>query len=200
MYEFESRSGHTPCFRCQIAGSTAALLNIKFFHNNTCKIGQTNAKFNMVNIVAMKCSYLLLGIVLLMCLNSCKKDAAPPATPTIIGKWFITKQASEVYNNGVKVEAFTVTSFTTDDYIEFDSGGTGFNSSASSTGPSLAEFTFTLKGTALTIVNSVAIDGAPETVTSLTANGLAIHAVSQVPDPNDPTVLDTEVDDFTYSR
>ena len=149
----------------------------------------------------MKYRYLLLSLVLLLCLNSCKKDSTVPnSSVSIVGKWFITKQSSVLSYNGAQISAFTDTSFTTVDFAEYYSDGTGYFSQNSTTGPSLTEFAYTLKGTALTQFTSTNTAGTPETITSLTASSLSIHAESLVPDPNNPDQLDNEVDDYSYTR
>jgi hypothetical protein len=149
----------------------------------------------------MKYKYLLLSVVLLICLNACKKDSKTPApTVTIAAKWFITEQSSELYFNGEEISSFVDTTFTSVDFVEYYSDGTGYFSRSSSTGPSLTEFTYTLKGSALTQYISNVNTGTPETVTDLTVNSLSIHAVSQIADPNNPSQNDTEIDDYTYKR
>jgi len=149
----------------------------------------------------MWCKYPVLCVVLLFCLNSCKKDSkAPNSGVSIVGKWFITKQSSVLSYNGSQVNAFTKTNFTSSDFVEYYSDGTGYFSQTGTTGPSLTEFTYTLAGTALTQFTSNNNSGTPETITSLTASGLSIHAVSLVTDPNNPDQQDNEVDDYTYTR
>ena len=148
----------------------------------------------------MKYKYLLFSVIFLLCLNSCKKDSkAPGSSVSIVGKWLITRQNSVLSNNGVQISAFTDTTFTAADFVEYYSDGTGYFSMNSSTGPSLTEFTYTLKGTSLIQNTSSENAGTPETITSLTATNLSIHAVSTVPDPNTGGA-DTEVDDYYYTR
>jgi hypothetical protein len=149
----------------------------------------------------MKYKCLLLSVVFLVCLNACKKESKTPApSVTIAAKWFITKQSSELYFNGEEISSSTDTTFTPVDFVVYYSDGTGYFSKNSSTGPSLTEFTYTLKGSALTQYISHVNTGTPETVTNLTANSLSIHAVSQISDPNNPGQNDMEVDDYTYKR
>ncbi len=149
----------------------------------------------------MKYKYLVLVIVVFACLNSCKKNSqAPKPSVTIVGKWLITRQNSVLSNNsGVQITAFTDTTYTAADFVEYYSDGTGYFSMHSATGPSLTEFTYTLTGTSLLQNTSSENKSRPETITSLTANNLSIHAVFTVADPNTGGA-DTEVDDYYYAR
>jgi hypothetical protein len=147
----------------------------------------------------MKYKYLLL-VVVFACLGSCKKSSqAPKPNITIVGKWLITKQNSVLSNNGVQISAFTDTTFTAVDFVEYYSDGTGYFSMSSATGLSLTEFTYTLTGTTLLQNTSSENKSTPETITSLTASNLSIHAVSTVADPNTGGT-DTETDDYYYTR
>jgi len=149
----------------------------------------------------MKFRCLLVISVVAVCLNSCKKNGVAPApAPTIVGKWQLTKQASELYSNGVVIKTVVKSNFTTSDFVEYYSDGTGYYSTFTPAGPSLSEFTYTIHGTDITEFVSAENAGFPETVTTLTSNTLAIHAVSQVPDPSDPGITDTEIDDITYTK
>jgi hypothetical protein len=149
----------------------------------------------------MKQKCLLLVGVLIFCLGSCKKDSkAPNSDVSIIGKWFSVTQNSELFYNGAQIKAITKTNFTTDDFVEYYSDGTGYFSKSSTPSPSLTEFTYTLKGTTLTQYASKENAGILETITILTASNLTIHAESSVVDPNNSDQVDTEIDDFTYSR
>lgn len=148
----------------------------------------------------MKYKYLLLVVIVFACLSSCKKSSqAPKPNVTIVGKWLITKQNSVVSNNGVQISAYTDTTFTAVDFVEYYSDGTGYFSRASATGPSITEFTYTLMGTSLVQNTSSENKGTPETITGLTASNLSIHAVFTVPDPNTGGA-DTETDDYYYTK
>jgi len=145
--------------------------------------------------------YLLLLLILFSGLYSCKKNSDKPAQPvTIVGKWLPVKQSSNLFHNGLKVDSLLKTAFNKEDFVEYYSDGTGYYSKASPTGPSLSEFTYKLNGTSLTQYYNVENNGVPATITDLTANTLSIHLVLRVSDPNDPTVTDTEIDDYYYSR
>jgi hypothetical protein len=149
----------------------------------------------------MKYKYLLLSVVLLVCLSACKKDSKTVGPGvTIAAKWFVTKEASELYFNGAQISSFIDTTYTSVDFVEYYNDGSGYYSKYSSTGPSLSEFTYTLKGSALMQFDSPENAGVPETITNLTANSLSIHAVYEIVDPNNPNQTDTEIDDLTYKR
>ena len=148
----------------------------------------------------MKYKYLLLVVVIAVCLGSCKKSSqAPKPNVTIVGKWLITRQNSVLSNNGVQLSTFTDTTYTAADFVEYYSDGTGYFSTHSATGPSITEFTYSLTGTSLLQNTSSENKSRPETITSLTANNLSIHAVFTVADPNTGGA-DTEVDDYYYTR
>ena len=149
----------------------------------------------------MKFKYLLLSVVVLLCLWSCKKNAATPVpVVSIVGKWQLVKQYSLLYNNGELIDSIKKSKFTNSDFVEYYSDGTGYYSKSTPTGPSLSEFTYTIKGSVITEFISLENKGVPETVTSLTATSLSVHVESLVPDPNDPTVYDTEKDDLSYTK
>jgi len=148
----------------------------------------------------MKYKYLLLVVVVVACLSSCKKSSqAPKPNVTIVGKWLITRQNSVLTNGGVQISAFTDTTYTAADFVEYYSDGTGYFSMHSATGPSITEFTYSLTGTNLLQNTSSENKSRAETITSLTANNLSIHAVFTVADPNTGGA-DTEVDDYYYTR
>jgi hypothetical protein len=151
--------------------------------------------------VAMKYKYLLLSVVFIICFWSCKKNTvAPVPQVTIVGKWLLVKQYSLLVSNGVVIDSIKKSKFTNNDFVQYLSDGTGYYSRSTSTGPSLSEFTYTIKGSLITEFVSIENKGVPETITSLTANKLSVHVESSVPDPNDPTVYDTEKDDFSYTK
>lgn len=152
-------------------------------------------------VAAMKYKYLLLSIVVLMCLWSCKKNSVAPVPPvTIVGKWQLVKQYSRLFSNGVVIDSVRKSKFTNSDFVEYYSDGTGYYSKLTPTGPSLSEFTYTIKGSVITEFISIENKGVPETVTSLTANTLTVHMELLVPDPNNPTIYDTEKDDLSYTK
>ena len=149
----------------------------------------------------MRCTYFLVGLIVLIGLNSCKKDSAPPAkSATIVGKWLVTKQVSEFLYNGHQVDSVKKTTFTSDDFVQYDSDGTGYYSRSSSNGPSLSKFNYTVSGSVVTEYYSAENEATKETITILTQSSLSIHTESSGPDPNNPNATDTEIDNFTYSR
>jgi len=150
----------------------------------------------------MKCRCLLLCCVLLVCLEACKKENSAPSSNTLIlGKWLLNKSVSQLFNSSKQLlSSTTSTSFTADDFVEYYNDGSGYYSESTPSGISLSEFTYTLSGTALTEFTGPEINSIPETITSISVTALGIHAVSLVPDPNDPDATDTEIDDFSYSR
>lgn len=149
----------------------------------------------------MKYKCLLLSVVVLLCLWSCKKNAAKPVPAvTIIGKWQLVKENSFLFNNGAVIDSVKNSKFTNSDFVEYFSDGTGYYSRSTVNGPSLSEFTYTINGSVITEFISLENKGVPETVTGLTANSLLIHIESLVPDPNNPNVYDTEKDDLSYTK
>ena len=149
----------------------------------------------------MKYMCLFISVVVIVGLWSCKKNTvAPVAQVTIVGKWQLVKQYSLLVSNGVVIDSIKKTKFTNNDFVQYLSDGTGYYSRSTPTGPSLNEFTYTIKGTLITEFISIENKGTPETVTILTTTSLSVHVESLVPDPNDPTVYDTEKDDLSYTK
>jgi hypothetical protein len=170
---------------------------------NTCEIQKTSVKFNSDNVAVMKYRYLLLICVVSACFCSCKKDAkAPVPVPgtLILGKWYSTKEVSSLYRDGAQLSTFNKTNFTNDDFVEYYNDGSGYYSKSSTVGPSLSEFTYSIKGTTITEYLSAVNAGVPETISNISSGNLAIHVVSLVSDPNDPSLTDTEIDDLAYTR
>jgi len=152
-------------------------------------------------IMNIQRGYLLLLLILLSGVCACKKSSEKPVQPvTIVGKWLSVKQTSSLFNNGVKVDSVQKTKFGKDDFVAFYSDGSGYYSEATSNGPSLSEFSYKVSGTILTQYYSVENNGVQATITTMTANSLSIHVVLRVLDPHDATVIDTEIDDYFYSR
>jgi hypothetical protein len=149
----------------------------------------------------MKYRYLLFICVAGACLFSCKKETKAPVPGTLIlGKWYSTKEVSSLYRDGTQLSTFNKTSFTNDDFVEYYNDGSGYYSTSSTVGPSLSEFTYSIKGTTITEYTSAVNAGIPETISNISSGNLAIHIVSLVSDPNDPSLTDTEIDDLTYTR
>jgi hypothetical protein len=149
----------------------------------------------------MKYRLLVLVCPVIFSLYSCKKEnPAPTTSALLLGKWYFTTQASVLYRNDKEIATFNKTSFTNDDFIEYYKDGSGYYSKSTSTGPSLTEFTYNLSGSTITQYTSSQNGGVPETIKNITSTGLSVHVVHLVPDPNDPTVTDTEIDDLTYTK
>ena len=142
---------------------------------------------------------LMLIFILSIAVNACKKESTA-AQASIVGKWYLNKKASLLYNNGVQINAVTKTNYTTDDFAQYYKDGTGYSSNTTAISPNISEFNYTLKGTTLVQFNSVGNTGQTETITSLTATKLSIHAEYPITDPNNIDVTDTEKDDSYYTR
>ncbi|SHM51321.1 lipocalin family protein [Mucilaginibacter sp. OK098] len=150
----------------------------------------------------MKHKYILLILpVLLLCMQACKKDAASPqAKITVVGKWFITKHDLKLVRDGVQIDEEIKTNYTTDDFAQFFEDGSGYQSAKGTRiAPGLSTFNYKLKGNIMTLY----VDGGhgvAETITKLTETEFAIHAESQVSDPQNINLVDTEIDDFSFKR
>ena len=147
----------------------------------------------------MKHKYLVLIFFIFFYLNSCKKNSqAPNSSVSIVGKWFVTSHKSKIYQNGIKLDSTFKTNFTTEDFIQYFSDGTGITSSTNSPSPSLSAFKYTINGSNLTQFNSGGA-GVLETITELTADNLSIHYTLLVTDPNNGST-DNETDDYNLSK
>ena len=150
----------------------------------------------------MKHKYILLILpVLLLCLQACKKDAVSPQVKvTVVGKWFITKHDLKLVRDGVQIDEEIKTNYTTDDFTQFFEDGSGYQSAkGSKIVPGLSIFNYTLKGNIMILyVNGS--QGVAETITRLTETEFAIHAESQIADPQNPNLVDIEIDDFSFKR
>jgi len=135
--------------------------------------------------------------IFLTSMISCKKDAPFPVT--IIGKWYITKQQSQLFYKGILLDSYIDTSFTTNDFVDYFVDGSGYFSQNTATSPGISEFTYTVNGNILTQIVSGGT-ATPETITLLTTNNLSIQANSLVPDPNNSGQLDNELDNYNYTK
>jgi hypothetical protein len=147
-----------------------------------------------------KVVFILLGFSALFIL-SCKKGSAVSATPavSIIGKWYVTDHIETHYFQNTLVDSNNYKQFTTDDYIQYFTDGSGIGSVNATPAPRLSIFKYTIDGTALMVYNSVGNPGVPQTVTKLTATELAIHFVQLVSDPYTGN-QDVETNDFTFKK
>jgi hypothetical protein len=118
----------------------------------------------------------------------------------ILGKWYFVKQVSVLYYKNKQLSTVNKTNFTNEDFVEYYNDGTGYYSKSTTQGPSLSEFTYTVSGAIITQYTSLENNGIPETIENITSTGLSVHIVQMVPDPNDPNLTDTEIDDFTYTK
>jgi len=149
----------------------------------------------------MRCKFWIIASLLLFGLGSCKKEAKPETTSQLlVGKWYFTNLVSVLSRNGVVLDTSRRTNFTNTDFVEYYTDGSGYYSKSTSQGTSLTEFNYSISGNTITQFSNAVSKGQPETIKTINSNSLAIHAVSLVPDPNDPTLTDTEVDDYTFSR
>jgi hypothetical protein len=143
----------------------------------------------------------LLILILLPALYSCKKQVPKPApVALIVGKWLPVNESSELYYNGVQIDSVRKTRFSTDDFVQYYSDGTGYYSKSSPTGPSLSEFTYVVSGKILTQYYNAEHIAVPGTITDLTTTSFSVHIIFLVSDPNNPGMIDTEIDDFTYKK
>jgi hypothetical protein len=147
----------------------------------------------------MKNNYIpvLLGFLFIF-LFSCKKDDT--ATVSIVGKWYITRHSSQILNNGTLLSSTTVTKFTSNDFAQFYSDGSGYYSESVLLSPTIIEFNYMVKGSAITIYTNVVSSGNIGTITNLALNSLSIHTETLVVDQNNPDQTDNEIDDYDYSR
>jgi hypothetical protein len=149
----------------------------------------------------MKYKYLAISGLFVICLFSCKKETmAPNNSALIVGKWYFKKDVSVTYQNNKEIGTSTTTDYTNEDFVEYYNDGSGYFSESTSQGPSLSEFKYSIMGSTLTQFSSVENAGTPETITSISTTALSIHVVSLVPDDNDPTITDTEIDDLTFTK
>jgi len=143
-----------------------------------------------------KCASGIFAIVL-SATFSCKKE---PAVISIIGKWYLTKQQSKLFYNGNLISTFNNSSFTTNDFVQYFTDGSGYTSQNTTTSPSIMEFTYILSGNVLSLYTSSNDIKITDTVTSITSANLSIHAESLVPDPDNSGQFDNEIDDFFYKK
>jgi hypothetical protein len=147
-----------------------------------------------------KCLLLILPVVLL-CLQSCKKDPANTQIKlTVVGKWQMTRHDLKLVKDGVQIGETIRTTYTEDDFTQYFADGTGYQSAqAVKNGPSLNTFKYTLTGNTLTqFINGGA--GIVETITKLTETDFAIHYESQITDPANDGHFNTELDDYSFTR
>jgi hypothetical protein len=140
----------------------------------------------------------LFGIML--CFYACKKDTAmPQSTVSINGKWYLSTHHSKLYYNGALIDSLYYNHFTTNDFIEYYSDGTGIISTNATPAPSLTSFKYTLSGLNLIQYTSITSNGLPEKITKLTKDSLSISYMLLVTDANSGRT-GNETDEFDYVK
>jgi hypothetical protein len=151
----------------------------------------------------MKVKYaLFFASLFLICLSACKKQSTLPfenSKTLIVGKWFVKSFASRLYYNGAEVDSAFNSNFTSSDYAEYFSDGTGIFSSYDQPSPSLVTFNYTISGPNLTQINAANTPSIPETITVLTSENLSFNYTLLVNDPNSGKIF-TEKDVYDFSK
>ncbi|MDF2433227.1 MAG: hypothetical protein JWP44_2858 [Mucilaginibacter sp.] len=149
----------------------------------------------------MKCRCLLVVLFgITLCFYACKKDTTvPQSTVSINGKWYLSAHHSKLYYNGVLLDSVFYHHFTTSDFIEYYSDGTGIISTNAIPSASLTSFKYTLSGLNLIQYISVTSKGLPEKITKLTKDSLSISYALLIIDSNSGNT-DNETDEFNYVR
>ena len=123
----------------------------------------------------------------------------PVTSQTLIdGKWYVASHTFSVYSQGKLIDTATRTTFTPDDFAEYDSDGSGYSSSHASPSPSLKLFKYTITGLNLVEVDLDGSPGLSETITTLTANNLSYHYTLTYSDDNGQQY--NEADTYTFKR
>jgi hypothetical protein len=74
----------------------------------------------------MKNLKLISFLLIVLVISSCKKDEDKDDAPNaIVGKWFLKKMVEINYTGDEKTEEAPVTNFGTEDYLQFNTDGTG---------------------------------------------------------------------------
>jgi len=150
----------------------------------------------------MKVKYTLIIISFLTCLTACKKQSTLPfenSKTLIVGKWFVKSFASRLYYNGTEVDSTFNSTFTSVDYAQYFSDGTGIFSSYNQPAPSLVTFNYTISGPNLTQRNAVNTPAVSETITLLTSKNLSFNYSLLIDDPNSGKIF-TEKDTYDFSK
>ncbi|HWZ15704.1 MAG TPA: hypothetical protein VNW95_10755 [Mucilaginibacter sp.] len=125
-------------------------------------------------------------LFLLICLNGCKKDSTPLSQDSkklIVGKWFTFSHLSRLYYNGVAVDSTFKQNFTTNDFSQYFSDGTGIQSTNYQPAPSLSLFHYTINGLNLNQFNSSDNSSVAEVITTLTSTDLSLNYALIIADP-----------------
>ncbi len=126
-------------------------------------------------------------------LNSCKKDNSPAvqATPSIIGKWNYTKERTQVLSStGSVISDETTTSFTADDYVQYNADGTGV---ASAAGGGIVDFSYSISGNTDTEYQTPVTVGETPYLFTFTLTSTTLTRHSETLAHNETTIID---DDF----
>jgi hypothetical protein len=141
-------------------------------------------------------------LFLLIYLTGCKKEStslSQDSKTLIVGKWFISSHISRLYYNNVEVDSIFKTTFTTSDFSQYFSDGTGIQSANSQPAPSLSLFNYTINGSNLNQFNSSDKSSIAEVITKLTPSDLSLNYSLLIADPGSGKVY-TEKDYFDYKK
>lgn len=122
--------------------------------------------------------YPYLVAVLIIGLNSCKKDNQSKQAPvSIVGKWYVTSFSAANYQNDVKGTDFSRGHFTTDDFIQFNADGTGICSTNEGVQPAyVKDFIYTRTNSTITIDQDVTYFAqGTTTIVSIDATSMTTH-------------------------
>jgi len=125
---------------------------------------------------------LLLLLFFTLTFFSCSKKNSPTPAPTIVGKWYVKKIVSVLYDNNVQTSNYSSTNYTTADYILFNSDGTGNISKSDTTDAENGDiFGYSVTGKQLIVdeyqKNAITVRDTL-TITTLTQSSLTWHNVS----------------------
>jgi hypothetical protein len=136
---------------------------------------------------------IIVGLIA-VALASCKKDntsTAPTAT-SIVGKWNYSKERTQVLSpTGAVVSDQTTTSFTADDYVQYNADGTGV---ASAAGGGIVDFSYSLSGNTDTEYQTPKFVGETPYVFIITLAAASLTRHSETTANGETTIID---DDFT---
>jgi hypothetical protein len=144
---------------------------------------------------------IILAVFVLLYLSACKKEVIN--SPTLVGKWYEQKIITQIYQDSTRISSSTTTGFTSKDYAQFNSNGTGIGSASDTTGTFfMPDFNFTLSGTNLHIIQ-YSLDGTTTATTQyiiseLTLNSLVLHAEGTYTAPT--SVIYKETQDFYFTK
>ncbi|MDB5123912.1 MAG: hypothetical protein JWP94_2041 [Mucilaginibacter sp.] len=141
-------------------------------------------------------------LFLLICLHGCKKGSTPSSQDSkklIVGKWFTSSHLSRLYYNGVAVDSILKNNFTTSDFSQYFSDGTGIQSANDQPAPSLSLFNYTINGSNLNQFNSSDNSSLAEVITKLTSSDLSFNYTVIIADPGSGKIY-TEKNYIDFKR